>query len=85
MTQSKEKTKHTDIVGKEIEIDSIVAYSVSNSMKVGKVTKLNPKMVKVKEIKKITHRWNTYEYNKYPCDVVVLDGPETMLYVLKNS
>jgi hypothetical protein len=48
------------------------------------VKKLNPKMVGVSKVSK-ERRPGYGNHNKYPSDIVVLDGPEVVMYLLKNS
>lgn len=79
------KHVHLDILGKEILLDDVVAFCTHNNMKIGKVTKLNAKMIKVKELRKSTSRWDTSEHNKYSNDVIVINGPDAMLYVLAKT
>jgi hypothetical protein len=58
-----------------------VAYPEGNHLRIGKVVKLNPKMIRVKGLD--AKRW--YESNKYPQDIVIIDGPEVTMYMLKLS
>jgi hypothetical protein len=60
-------------------VGDFVAFPDRNSLEVGVVKKLNPKMIGVGRIK------SKYSHNKYPADIVRLDGPEVSIYLLKNS
>lgn len=71
--------EHQDILGNNIEVGNIVAYPSHNSMKIGTVTKLNPKMINVTAIGR------RYTDRKYPSELLVVDDPKITLYVLKNS
>lgn len=78
MTKTSEY-EHKDILGNFIKVGDIVAYPSHNSMKIGTVMKLNPKMINVTAIgKKYTDR-------KYPSELLTIDDPKITLYVLKNS
>ena len=71
--------EHTDKLGRLIKVGDFVAFSDRNSLEVGIVKKLNPKMIGVGRIKS---KWSQ---NKYPQDIVRLEGPEVSIYLLKNS
>ncbi len=78
---SKEIIEHRDKLGRLIKIGDCVAYPGSNSLIIGTVKKINPKMIGVTAVGK--NRWGPN--NKYPNDCVLLDGPEVTIYLLKNS
>ena len=73
--------EHRDILGQPLDIGDCVVFPSSNSMYVGMITKLNPKMVKVKRVG--TKR--TWEQNKYPLDLAKVSGAEVTMYLLKNQ
>jgi hypothetical protein len=50
-------------------------------MYVGTITKLNPKMVKIKRVGTKYSR----EQNKYPADLAKVSGSEVTMYLLKHS
>jgi len=66
--------EHHDILGNLLSVGDYVAYPETNTLIVGKIEKLNPKMVRVKGV------WTSL---KYPADVVKLDGPMLTAYLLK--
>lgn len=71
--------EHKDILGNTIKVGDIVAYPSHNSMKIGTVKKLNPKMINITAIgRKYTDR-------KYSSEVLTVDDPKITLYVLKHS
>ena len=78
MTKEKVIPEHKDILGRPLEVGKCVAYAAGNSLYVATVVKLNPKMVKVK---KAGTKYNA-EYNKYPKDLVVLEGADVTFYLL---
>ena len=80
----KEIPKHKDKLGRLIAIDDFVAYPQSNGLRVGKIIKLNNKMVKVLDITKPS-KYAPGEYNKYPHDCVKLEQTDMTWYILKNS
>jgi hypothetical protein len=71
--------EHRDKLGRLLKVGDFVAFPDSNSLEVGMVKKLNPKMVGVSRIKS---KWTQ---NKYPEDIVCLEGPEVTIYLLKNN
>jgi hypothetical protein len=52
---------------------------------IGKVTKLNPKMISIQSLDTRRRKWNDMDYRKYPYETVRLDGVELTMYILKNS
>lgn len=76
--------EHKDRIGRPIAVGNIVAFPSHNSLSVGTVTKLNPKMIKVKRLRGAS-KYDTHEQNKYPADTVILDGPDLTMYLLKFS
>jgi|688.fasta_scaffold13361_24 hypothetical protein len=77
--------EHRDILGRLLKIGDVVAVSLHNNMKIARVTKLNPKMVKVQLLNVKTSTWYTGSHNKYPEDLVIVDGPYVTMYILKTS
>ena len=78
---AKTQIKHTDVFGQELLIDDCVVFPSHNSLIVGKVIKLNPKMVKVMRVGgKYASEWN-----KYPVDLVKVHGAEVTMYLLKQQ
>ena len=73
--------EHRDQLGRVINVGDCVAYPQSNSLVIGVVRKINPKMIGVAKVGK--KGWGPS--NKYPSDLVLLDGPEVSIYLLKNS
>lgn len=72
---------HRDLLGQPLSLGDAVVYPSSNTMYVGTVTKLNPKMVKVKRVGQ-KYSW---EQNKYPQDLVRVSGPEVTMYLLTKG
>ena len=71
--------EHRDILNRVLAVGDYVAYPDSNTMKMGKIDKLNQKMVRVTTGKE----WRS-TVNKYPKDTVKLDGPDLVMYLLKK-
>ena len=78
---AKEVPEHRDKLGRLLKIGDCVAYPGHNTLMIGIVKKLNPKMVGVSRLGK--NNWGPS--NKYPSDIVLLDGPEVTMYLIKNS
>lgn len=71
---------HRDLLGQPLTIGDCVVFPSSNTMYVGTITKLNPKMIKVKRVGR-----SKWEQNKYPQDLVRVSGPEVTMYLLTKS
>lgn len=71
--------EHRDILDRVLAVGDYVAYPDSNSMKMGKIDKLNQKMIRVTTGKE----WRS-TVNKYPKDTVKLEGPDLVMYLLKK-
>jgi hypothetical protein len=80
----KEIPVHRDILGRDISIDEIVAFSHHNQLKIGKVIKLNPKMLKIKEFRK-NRSWGSGEYNIYSSETVIIPGADAVIYILQQA
>lgn len=80
---SKKELIHKDKLGRIIKVGDAVCYPYRNSLEFGTVKKLNAKMIKVWEVGKQSIWYNGS--NKYPNDVVIVEGPEVTMYLLKMS
>jgi hypothetical protein len=78
---AKEEVEHKDKLGRILKLGDCVAFPQHNSLGIGTIKKLNPKMVKVVKVGKSKFRDNGS--NKYPQDCVLLDGPEVTMYLLR--
>lgn len=76
---AKEIPQHKDKLGRSLKEGDCVAYPDSNTLYIGVIQKFNPKMLGIKPI-----GWRS-KVNKYPSDVVLLDGPEVTMYLLTNQ
>jgi hypothetical protein len=74
---AKPPPEHKDILGRVLSVGDYVSYPDSNHLRIGKIDKLNLKMVRV-----TTGREWRSTTNKYPKDTVKLDGPELTMYLL---
>ena len=84
MSKVKEIVEHRDKMGRVIHLEDFVCYPDHNSLEIGKVVKINPKMVKVSRIPDKNRKWGS-EKNKYPNDMVLVDAKDATFYILKNS
>lgn len=75
---------HKDRLGKVIKIGDFVAAANSSRLEVGTVSKLNPKMVQFRCISD-NRWWHGRKINKYPDDMVIVEGPEVTIFLLKHS
>lgn len=80
----KKQLEHRDKLGKLLAVGDAVCYPSRNSLELGTVKKLNPKMVKVWEAGYGASKWYSGS-NKYPQDLVKVDGPEVTMYLLKKA
>lgn len=79
---AKNQPVHKDLLDKVVEVNDVVAFSHSGTMRVGRVIKINPKMIKVKEYTKSKY---VREYLKYSFDLVKINEGDAMFYILKNT
>jgi len=79
---AKEIPEHRDALNRVLKMGDCVAYPQSNSLVVGVIRKINPKMIGVTRVGQ--KGWGS-EKNKYPSDCVLLDGPEVTMYLIKNA
>jgi len=77
MTQA---TEHLDRLGEPVLQGSVVVYAYNNSLAVGMVTKINPKMIRVQ---RVGSRGNGTL--KYSTDCLVIDDARASFWLLKNS
>ena len=80
---AKEEIVHKDRLGRELKVGDCVAYPAGNTLVIGVIKKINPKMVGVSALGK-QRTWSTAK-NKYPMDCVRLDGPEVTMYLLRGN
>jgi hypothetical protein len=74
---AKPPPEHKDILGRVLNVGDYVAYPDSNQLRIGKIDKLNLKMIRV-----TTGRSWRSTTNKYPKDTTKLDGPDLTVYLL---
>ena len=71
---------HADILGNAIQVGEVCVYPAYNELKIGTITKLNPKMIDVVGIGK------SYHTRRYPHDVYLISNDSKLsMYLLKNS
>jgi hypothetical protein len=76
--------EHLDKLGRPLAEGDCVAFPGQNTLYIGTIKKLNPKMVKV--VKVGAKSWYASNgTNKYPEDLVKLDGVDVTMYLLKNA
>jgi hypothetical protein len=73
--------EHKDRLGREITVGDCVAYPSNNSLYIGTVTKLHTKMIGVTAI---GSKYKSSS-NKYPQEIVKLEGPDVTMYLLMNQ
>lgn len=79
---TKPTPEHVDRIGKPIELGDIVAVADYNGLMLGKVTKLNQKMIKVKRYPVVGRN---YEKNKYPRESIKLDPDDVAIHILQGG
>lgn len=80
----KELPIHRDKLGRTIELETFVCYPDGNNLDIGKVVKINPKMITISRIPDKYRKWGG-ESRKYPCDLVLVEGKDVTMYILRNS
>jgi hypothetical protein len=80
----KEVVEHKDKLGRAINLEDFVCYPEHNSLSIGKVVKINPKMINVSRIPDKYRKWGG-ESRKYPSDLVLVEGKDVTMYILRNS
>ena len=82
-TSDLETGSHLDKLGKELLEGDFVIYCRDNVLRLGTITKINPKMVKISEVG-VKGFW-ARGTNHYPQDVVKFNSPDVTMYILKMS
>lgn len=77
--------EHQDKLGRDLTVGDAVAFPHHNGLLVGKVTKLNPKMLSIQSLDTKYKRWNDSDYRKYPQETVRLDEVDLTVYILRNA
>ena len=82
----KELPVHKDRVGKEIALEDYVVYPDRNHLSIGIVKKLNAKMVGVSKLIKNKRGYSYTAYsNKYPEDLVIVDGARVTMIIMQDD
>lgn len=77
--------EHRDLLNKKLSVGDIVAFAESGTQYVGKITKLTPKRVKINRITALYPSRIQKEYQRPPCDVVIIEGAHVTAYIMANS
>lgn len=72
--------EHQDKLGQDLAVNDCVAFPDRNTMFIGKVVKLHPKLI---TINKLGGKW-LWTTRKYPGDLIRLNSDTLTLYLLKN-
>jgi len=85
MTEKKVKKEpeHRDCLGRLLKVGDCVAAAHGNGLMIATIKKLNPKMLKVKEVGHVASKWNTGEHNKYASECAILEGSDVTMFLLK--
>lgn len=81
---AKPAPEHVDILGQPLNEGCHVAMAHHNNMKIGKVIKVSPKMLRIVPL---SHKGygSTDGYLVYSNQTVRLDGPDALAYILRAS
>ena len=82
---AKAEIEHKDKLGRLLKVGDCVAYPESNSLVIGTIKKVTPKMTMVSELGKKPTWYDKNGHRKYPSDLVLLEGPEVTMYLLKMN
>jgi hypothetical protein len=77
----KEAPAHKDVLGKDINIGDFVVVSYNRGLRVCKVSKFTPKMMRVHPVD--TKRKHS-GYLKYGQETAIVSGEDVFVYVLGN-
>ena len=80
---SKKIIEHRDKLGQVLNVGDAVCYPYRNNLEFGTVKTLYPKMVKVWEVGQHISWYNGS--NKYPQDLIKVEGPAVTMYLLKAN
>lgn len=72
---------HTDILGQEIKEGDYVAAAHQTSLRICQITKINPKMIRVRPIVKGGYRKS--DMLIYSSETILLNGEDAVAYILK--
>jgi hypothetical protein len=75
--------EYRDKLGQLLNVGDAVCYPYRNDLVFGTVKKLYPKMVKVWEVGQHMRWYNGS--NKYPQDLVKVEGPAVTMYLLRAN
>ena len=84
----KETPVHLDFFGREIAENDAVIYSQGNTIQLGRVGKLNNKMIRVYSYDYVRRNWRTGETRgdlQYSSACVKVDDAEVTMYLLKKQ
>lgn len=79
----KQLPEHKDKLGRVLAEGDCVVYPQANTLVIGTISKINPKMLKVVAVGSKGY-WSRGT-NKYPQDIVKLDGEDVTMYLLMNT
>jgi len=74
---------HLDKLGQPLKQGDIVAFPYQNRLQIGRIVKINAKMLRVEKVEK-KKKWEPVGWNKYPEDAVKIEGPQVTMYLLKT-
>ena len=76
-------TQHLDLFGDPVQVGDCVVYAGMgfNELSIGRVEKLNPKMIKVSQLKK--NGWQTAK-SRYARECMLIDQSRVTMYILKS-
>lgn len=80
---AKEQPQHYDRIGRQVNVDDIVAVADFNGLMLARVVKLNKKMIKIQRFPKPYRNGETR--NKYAHDAVKLDTDDVAIYTLQGG
>ena len=82
---AKTEIEHKDKLGRVLKVGDCVAYPERNTLVIGTIKKVTPKMTMVSELGIKKYSWQDNGYRKYPNDLVLLEGPLVTMYLLKMN
>lgn len=79
MAKEKVQVEHKDRLGRVVKVDDIVAFPSHNSLEIGVIANITPKMVLIKRVPATSY---SREWRKYSHETVLIEGADLTMYLL---
>ncbi len=82
---AKKTFNHVDKIGNPLDVGDCVVYPRHNSLAIGRITKLNEKMLRVASFNERSREFSPHGDLKYPVDMCKVESEQVTFYLLKNG